>query len=36
MWSVDVTNQQYIGKLLEELHKLYQTFSTKKILAIFN
>ncbi len=31
MWSVDVTNQQYIGKLLEELHKLYQTFPQKDI-----
>ena len=31
MWSVDVTNQQYIGKLLEELHELYQTFPQKDI-----
>lgn len=36
MWSVDVTNQQYIGKLLEELHKLYQTFPQKDISYYLN
>lgn len=31
LWSVDVTNQQYIGKLLDGLHELYQTFSKEDI-----
>jgi epsG len=30
-WSVEVTNQDYIGKLLDGLHELYQTFSQENI-----
>ncbi len=31
LWSVDVTNQQYIDELLKGLHEIYQNFDSKDI-----
>ncbi len=35
-WSVDVTNQQYLGKLLEGLHEVYQQFDEEDLSEYLN